>query len=125
MVRVAFVHDYFAQHGGAENVAGELYKLVPHADMFATVALDRVHTGLHPERKAANIVDSKPAAYRGALSAVLPTLSARSTVIGSFRYDLVISSSSGYGKGVEPAVTPSTFATVTRLCAGSGDITIM
>jgi hypothetical protein len=64
MVRVAVVHDYFTQHGGAENVAGELYNLVPHADMFATVALDKYVPACIPREK-------------------LQT-SARSTVVGSF-----------------------------------------
>ena len=41
MARVAVVHDYFTQYGGAERVAGELFNLVPQAEMFTTVALEK------------------------------------------------------------------------------------
>jgi len=38
-VRIALVHDYFTQLGGAEKVAEQLYGLLPDASLFATVAL--------------------------------------------------------------------------------------
>lgn len=39
-MRIAIVHDYFTQMGGAEKVAEELFRLEPGADVFATVALE-------------------------------------------------------------------------------------
>ena len=38
-MRIAVVHDYFTQLGGAEKVAEELYCLFPEPSLFATVAL--------------------------------------------------------------------------------------
>ena len=38
-LKIAVVHDYFTQLGGAEKVAEELYNMLPGADLFATVAL--------------------------------------------------------------------------------------
>jgi glycosyltransferase involved in cell wall biosynthesis len=100
MVRVAVVHDYFTQHGGAENVAGELYNLVPQADMFATVALDEYVPACIPRgRLQTSWMQNLPRIadfYR--LYFPLYPLGVQSLDLS--RYDLVISSSSGYGKGV-------------------------
>ena len=38
-MRIAVVHDYFTQSGGAEKVAEELYQMVPGATLVSTVAL--------------------------------------------------------------------------------------
>ena len=100
MVRVAVVHDYFTQHGGAENVAGELYNLVPQADMFTTVALDKYVPACIPTGKAADIVDAKFAADRRPLRLYFPLYPFGVQSLDLSGYDLVISSSSGYGKGV-------------------------
>jgi glycosyltransferase involved in cell wall biosynthesis len=100
MVRVAVVHDYFTQHGGAENVAGELYNLVPEADMFATVALDKyVPASIPREKLQTSWMQNLPRIadlYR--LYFPLYPLGIQSLDLSP--YDLVISSSSGYGKGV-------------------------
>lgn len=100
MVRVAVVHDYFTQHGGAENVAGELYNLVPQADMFATVALDKyVPASIPREKLQTSWMQNLPRIadlYR--LYFPLYPLGVESLDLSD--YDLVISSSSGYGKGV-------------------------
>jgi glycosyltransferase involved in cell wall biosynthesis len=100
MVRVAVVHDYFTQHGGAENVAGELYNLVPQADMFATVALDEYVPACIPRgRVQTSWMQNLPRIaefYR--LYFPLYPLGVQSLDLS--KYDLVISSSSGYGKGV-------------------------
>src|SRR5882724_8031142 len=38
-MKIAVVHDYFTQLGGAERVVQELYRMVPDPALFATVAL--------------------------------------------------------------------------------------
>ena len=35
--KIALVHDYFIQMGGAERVAEEMHKMFPDASMFTTV----------------------------------------------------------------------------------------
>ena len=84
MVRVAVVHDYFTQHGGAENVAGELYNLVPQADMFATVALDKYVPDCIPREKLQTSWMQNLPRHRGSLPAVFSTVSTRRAVVGSF-----------------------------------------
>ena len=104
MIRVAVVHDYFTQHGGAENVAGELYNLVPNADMFATVALEKYLPACIPkERLQTSWMQNLPRIadlYR----VYFPLYPFGVQSLDLSNYDLVISSSSGYGKGVR---TPS------------------
>ena len=100
MVRVALVHDYFTQHGGAENVAGNF--ITSCRRLICSRLLHWIiYTGLYPEGKATNIVDAKSAADCGAFIGCTShfILSEYSHWIFR-RYDLVISSSSGYGKGV-------------------------
>jgi glycosyltransferase involved in cell wall biosynthesis len=100
MARVAVVHDYFTQYGGAEKVAGELYNLVPQADMFATVALDKyLPVGIPKHKVQTSWMQNLPGIedfYR--LYFPLYPFGVQSLDLS--RYDLVISSSSGYGKGV-------------------------
>src|SRR5580704_6467262 len=38
-MRIAVVHDYFTQLGGAEKVAEELMRMLPQATLHSTVAL--------------------------------------------------------------------------------------
>jgi hypothetical protein len=38
-MKIALVHDYFTQRGGAEKVAEELFRILPDASLFSTVAL--------------------------------------------------------------------------------------
>ena len=99
-MRIAVVHDYFTQLGGAEKVAEELYCLFPEPSLFATVALP----GCMPPRlrdvpvqtswmqKLPRIQDY----YR--LYFFLYPFAVSSLDLSA--YDLVVSSSSGYAKGV-------------------------
>lgn len=99
-MKIAVVHDYFTQMGGAERVAEELYNILPGADLFATVALQ----------------NKMPASLRGVPIQTswmqnLPKMSEYyrfyfplyPLAVGSLDlspYDLIVSSSSGYAKGV-------------------------
>ena len=100
MVRVAIVHDYFTQHGGAEKVAGELYNLVPHADMFATVALDEYVPGCIPKQKIQTSWMQNLPWIADLYRLYFPLYPLGVQSLDLSQYDLVISSSSGYGKGV-------------------------
>ena len=37
-MKVALVHDYFSQFGGAERVVEEFYRMLPNPTVFATVS---------------------------------------------------------------------------------------
>ncbi|HEX4486939.1 MAG TPA: glycosyltransferase [Terriglobales bacterium] len=99
-MRVAVVHDYFTQHGGAEKVAEELYSFLPDPDLFATLALPAY---MPPRLQGVNVQTSwmqklpRIRDYYRLYFFLYPF------AVGSLdlsAYDLIVSSSSGYAKGV-------------------------
>ncbi len=99
-MKIAIVHDYFTQMGGAEKVAEELYKMIPDADVLTTVALaDKLPAGLRDAPIKTSWMQNLPGMrkyYR--LYFLLYPFAVRSLDLSP--YDLIISSSSGYVKGV-------------------------
>ena len=101
--RVAIVHDYFTQRGGAERVVDELVRLFPGAPVYASVFDPEVL----PDRvRAAGVRASRLQPLRAAglplplLAPVLPT------AFGSLRFDgaaAVISSTSAFAHHVRPS----------------------
>jgi glycosyltransferase involved in cell wall biosynthesis len=98
MMRVALVHDYLNQRGGAERVLGVLHRMFPEAPIFTSV-LDRAT--LWPELRSADIRPSwmqrLPGIQRHFKKYVLlyPLVFERLDLSG---FDLVISSSSAFAK---------------------------
>ncbi len=100
--RVAIVHDYFTQQGGAERVVDELVRLFPGAPVHASVFDEDVL----PDRvRAAGVKASRLQPLRSAglplalLAPILPT------AFGSLRFDgaaAVISSTSAFAHHVRP-----------------------
>ncbi len=99
-MRTAVVHDYFTQMGGAERVAMELARMIPNASLHATVALpDYMPPGLEGRQVETSWMQHLPSMKRYyRLYFLLYPLAVRSLDLTP--YDLVISSSSGYAKGV-------------------------
>ncbi len=99
-MKIAVVHDYFTQMGGAERVAEELARMLPSAPIYTTVAMpDLMPPGLAGRRLETSWMQQLPNIrqyYR--LYFLLYPLAVRSLDLS--QYDLVISSSSGYAKGV-------------------------
>ena len=99
-MRIAVVHDYFTQMGGAERVAEELVCMLPGASLHTTVALpDLMPAGLADRKVNTSWMQWLPSMreyYR--LYFPLYPLAVRSLDLS--HYDLVVSSSSGYAKGV-------------------------
>lgn len=96
--RVAIVHDYLNQMGGAERVVGTLHRMFPEAPIYTTIA-DRER--LLPELQGAKIHTTWMQRIPGIqkrfkLFFWLYPLAMRSMKLSD--YDLVISSSSAYGK---------------------------
>jgi glycosyltransferase involved in cell wall biosynthesis len=99
-MRIAVVHDYFTQLGGAEKVAEELMRMLPGAALHATVALsDCMPSGLRAIPVTTSWMQHLPRMMRYyRLYFLLYPLGVGSLDLSD--YDLVISSSSGYAKGV-------------------------
>jgi glycosyltransferase involved in cell wall biosynthesis len=99
-MKIAVVHDYFTQLGGAEKVAEELYQMVPDSDLFATVALQRcMPVGLKDVPVRTSWMQKLPKIERYyRLYFLLYPMAVGDLDLTD--YDLVLSSSSGYAKGV-------------------------
>jgi glycosyltransferase involved in cell wall biosynthesis len=99
-MRTAIVHDYFTQLGGAEIVAQELVRMFPSADLYSTVALPECMPadlkGVEVKTSWMQKLPRMREYYR--LYFLLYPFGVSSLDLS--RYSLVISSSSGYAKGV-------------------------
>lgn len=100
-VRIAFVHDNYMQHGGAERVAETIAKLLPGADLFSTVVFpEKLSPYMRTRRIADTAVRHIPGLrkYYRHLFFLYP-LAARSLDLSE--YDVVISSCCGFAKMVK------------------------
>ncbi|MCK9860365.1 glycosyltransferase [Paenibacillus sp. ATY16] len=98
--RIAIVHDYLNQMGGAERVVGVMHKLFPDAPIYTTI-VDREK--LLPELRTADIrttwMQHIPNILRDfKLYFWLYPFAVRSIDLKG--YDIIVSSSSAYAKGV-------------------------
>ena len=97
---IAVIHDNFAQMGGAEKVAEEIYHLLPGADLHSTLALPEL---LSPGLREANIrttwMQRLPALKRFFRHYFLfYPFAIEGMDLSS--YDLIVSSCFGYAKGI-------------------------
>jgi len=98
--KVAIVHDYLNQMGGAERVVELLHRMFPEAPIFTTI-VDRDR--LLPELRNADIRTTWMQKIPGILKRSKHFFWLYPFAVGSIDlrdYDLVISSSSAYAKGV-------------------------
>ena len=102
-MKIAVVHDYFTQIGGAERVAEAIFQMLPSADVYTTVAFPEC---LPPALKQAPIntswMQSLPG-IRKYYRFYFPLYPFGVSDLDLSGYDLVVSSSSGY---VKAASTP-------------------
>jgi glycosyltransferase involved in cell wall biosynthesis len=99
-MKIAVVHDYFTQLGGAEKVAEQLYRMLPDPSLFATVAFRScMPAGIGNVPIQTSWMQKLPGIekyYR--LYFLLYPFAVNDLDLSS--YELVLSSSSGYAKGV-------------------------
>lgn len=99
-LRIAFVHDNFAQQGGAERVAEEIARLFPAADLLSTVAIEEKLSPYIRERRVKTTwMQNLPALKRLYRHYFLLYPFAIKSIDLS-QYDVVISSCVGFAKGV-------------------------
>lgn len=105
-VRVALAHDYLNQYGGAERVLEDLHVLYPDAPVHTSIYWP---ARMSPEIRSMQIRTSFMQSLPGVLSHHQPYLMAYPLAFESFDfsgYDLVISNSSAFCKGI--VTTPQT-----------------
>lgn len=96
MSKIAIVHDYFIQMGGAERVAEELHSIFPNSQMFTTVDLRPKTSDSAAKTSWMQRLPINEKNHRHYF--LLYPLAVGSLDLSDF--DLVISSTSGYAKGV-------------------------
>lgn len=95
-MRVALVHDYLTQFGGAERVLQALMELFPHAPVFTLVANSNF---IDPRRLRTSFLQHFPGARRHhRYFPLLMPLAAEQFDLRDF--DVVLSASHSFGKGV-------------------------
>lgn len=99
-MRVAFVHDYLTQFGGAERVLLEMHRLYPEAPIYTSVydkgKLGGRFAGLEVRTTWLQRVPFARTSYR----ALLPLYPRAFESLDLSEYDLVISSTTSFAKGV-------------------------
>ncbi|MDQ1640622.1 MAG: hypothetical protein QOF62_3961 [Pyrinomonadaceae bacterium] len=100
MSRIAVFHDNFAQMGGAEKVAEEIYNLLPGASLHSTVAISEILSpGLQQAKIKTSWMQHLPGLRRHFRHYFLfYPLAVESVDLSS--YDLIVSSCFGYAKGI-------------------------
>ena len=99
-LKVAIVHDWLVNYGGAESVVESILKLFPNADIF-TLVYDKKK--IAPHFQANRIITSKIQGLPFATKLYTKLLRFMPAAFESFdfsNYDLIISSSSSCAKGI-------------------------
>lgn len=99
VMRVAILHDYLNQFGGAERVLQTMLEMFPEADLY-TLLYDKEKTfGIFDRNIKKTSVMDMPF-VRGHHRMFIPFMPFASNMMSSEKpYDLVISSTAGYAKG--------------------------
>ncbi len=93
-MKIAIVHDYFIQMGGAEKVAEELHAIFPSSTMITTVDIRRTPGTVTSWMRYLPITERNHRLFFLLFPLAVETLDLT-------EYDLIISSSSGYAKGIK------------------------
>lgn len=99
-MKVALVHDYLTQRGGAERVFELLCKHFPDADIYTSV-YDRQNTIFMGERTVHTTFLQNIAGTRKYFRLFAPFYYAAFSGLNLQKYDLILSSSASFAKGVQ------------------------
>ncbi len=100
-LRIALVHDELTRRGGAERVFEAMVRLLPHADVYALYAGHPSFT-LNGQQHTikTTFLQHLPQWWRRHPRRILPLLPYAAEQLDLSNYDIVISSSSGFAKGI-------------------------
>lgn len=101
--RVAFVHDYLNQYGGAERVLEALHALYPDAPVYTSIYDPQVMPASYREWDIRTSWMQQLPGWRRFFRHYLPLYPSAFESFDLSGYDLILSSSSAFAKGVIPA----------------------
>lgn len=99
-MKVALVHDYLIRFGGAERVLLELVKIFPEAPIYTLLYDEKMAEFFPVGMIRFSFLQKLPAWLRRRYKYLLPLLPVAAEVFDLREFDLVISSSSAFAKGV-------------------------
>jgi glycosyltransferase involved in cell wall biosynthesis len=98
--RVALVHDYLVQDGGAERVLATFQEMFPTAPTYVLIHdPERTHPSFRDKQIRTSFLDRMPLAHRF-YQWYLPLMPVAAEHLDLSDFDIVISSSSSFAKGV-------------------------
>ncbi|MFH0806530.1 MAG: glycosyltransferase [Candidatus Brennerbacteria bacterium] len=100
-MKVAILHDYLNQYGGAERVLEAFLEMFPEADLYTLLYdAERTHGAFEGRVTGTSRMDVKLVRHHH--RAFIPFMPLAAATLTSERnpYDLVLSSSAGYAKGI-------------------------
>lgn len=102
MPKIAIVHDELVRRGGAEGVLEELLRMYPDAEVYALYAgnIPRMSINGRTYHIQTSSLQRLPSWFRRHPGRLLPFLPQAAEQFDLSGYDLVISSASGFAKGV-------------------------
>lgn len=99
--KIALVHEYLTRLGGAERVLKHLSDLYPKADIFTLLYnQDKVSKVFPPEKVRVSFVNNFPNFIKSKVKFLAPILPSAIESFDLSQYDLVISSTNSFAKGV-------------------------
>jgi len=100
-MKVALVHEYLTRLGGAERVLKYLSNIYPQADMFTLLYNQSKVSNVFPDNKIkASFVNTFPKWLKSRVKFLAPIFPSAIESFDLSKYDLVISSSNSFAKGV-------------------------
>lgn len=99
-LKVALVHDFLIQLGGAENILKEFANIFPDADIYTIVSNEKVNQKLLPGRKVINSFIQKLPLGKKFYRAYLGLMPRAIEGFDFSGYDLVLSDCSAFSKGI-------------------------
>ena len=99
-MKVALVHDYLLNYGGAERVLSSLREIYPDADIFTLLYDEKLSKYFPKDKVKTSFLNGMPSLVKKHHKFLLPLLPIAVESFDLSEYELVISSSSVFAKGV-------------------------
>ncbi len=104
-MRIALIHDFLIRHGGAERVLQALCEIFPEAPIFTLLYDEKKMGKFFPKEKIkTSFLQKFPKFLRNHYKYLLPLLPLAPETMDLRDFDLVVSSSSSFAKGIVPRV---------------------
>lgn len=104
-MKVAIIHDFLVRYGGAENVLKTFSEMFPDAPIYTLLYDEKKMGKIFPKEKVrVSFLQKFPGFLRRNYKYLLPFLPVATETFDLRNFDLILSSSSSFAKGIVPRV---------------------